>query len=191
MSTVDVMLDLETLGTSPGSIVLSIGAASTVRDSLDEQLVFSKKISVISSMRAGLTSDDETLRWWKSQPDNVWAAAVEGGEELESVLASFGTWLVELRSFKTERQAAGNRLRLWGDANSFDIVLLECAYKAAGVPVPWTYREEFDYRTLRSLFQSEKPPKKVIHDALSDARAQLEHLQQIIEKLRALGLSIP
>jgi hypothetical protein len=185
--TIDVMIDLETLGTSPGSVVLAIAAATTSFDR-DEQRMFAKRISVVSSLRAGLTVDQSTIGWWSTQPQAVWDAATDSSSPLELVLLSFAEFLGELRKGPDD-QASGNKLRLWGDASSFDLVLLACAYRAVRLPVPWEYWDEFDYRTLRTLLDSEKPRSKVHHDALQDARAQLEHLQEMLNKLRSAGVA--
>jgi hypothetical protein len=188
MSTIDIMIDLETLGIVPGSVVLSIGAASSVL--LPTGLGaddFIGKIDMRDSLYAGLIADPSTLAWWRSQSKAAWEAATTNGDPLVGTLETFSEWLAALRSGSAE-QTTGNKLRLWGDASSFDLVLLACAYRAAKLPVPWSYQEEFDYRTLRTLLNSEKPRSKVQHDALSDARAQLVHLQDL---LNVLGLAVP
>lgn len=64
----DVMIDIETLGTAPGSVILSIGAVAFVRDRMPEDWrEFSSVISVESSKSCGLTTDQSTIDWWKRQ----------------------------------------------------------------------------------------------------------------------------
>ncbi|HWJ40818.1 MAG TPA: 3'-5' exonuclease [Candidatus Limnocylindrales bacterium] len=170
MGTVDIMLDLETLGTAPGSVVLAIGAVASVPPEQDPY--FNEKISITSSLYCGLTVDPETLAWWRKQSKAAWQESVENGRDIRESLEAFSSWI--------ERQRSGNHIRLWGDASTFDLVLLACAYRAAGVAVPWSYREEYCYRTLRNLLNSKKPASKLAHSAVSDAAAQMEHLQVML-----------
>ena len=63
-----IMVDLETLGTAPGSVILSIGA---VRFDVEKGLLdeFYVNIDVESSQRLGLTIDGDTVMWWLKQSD--------------------------------------------------------------------------------------------------------------------------
>lgn len=183
--TVDVMIDLETLGTAPGSVVLSIGAVA-------ETATFHGKIDLRDSLHAGLTVDPDTMSWWRKQAASVWRDTAQAGEDpdlgLRNVLGRFAEWLADLRKGDAS-SPTGAKLRLWGDSAAFDLGLLGCAYRAAGVVVPWDYREESCYRTLRNVLNSEKPRSKVQHDGLSDARAQFAHLQDMLTVLRNAGVS--
>ncbi len=185
MNIVDVMIDLETLGTTPGSVVLSIGGVTS------NGAEFHGKIDLRDSLHAGLTVDPDTMSWWRKQPASVWRETARAGEEpslgLRFVLGSFADWLALLRQGDA-KAATGAKLRLWGDSAAFDLSLLACAYRAAGVAVPWDYREEHCYRTLRNVLGSEKPRSKVQHDGLSDAKAQMTHLQEMLTIMRAQGV---
>lgn len=186
LNVVDVMLDLETLGTVPGSVVISIGASSTAPEDVSDATSMSReflcKISIASALHAGLVADPDTLSWWRKQPLKVWQEVTDNGGDLAFVLGEFADWLAALRK-GPDSSKTGTKLRLWGDAASFDLTLLACAYRAVHMPVPWHYQEEFCYRTLRTILASEKPRSKVQHDALSDARAQLAHLQEMLKGL--------
>lgn len=92
--------------------------------------------------------------------------------------------LALLSGFVKQRRAGdgstGERIRVWGDGATFDPVLLEAAYRACNMPCPWYYTEVYCYRTLRQLKDSKKPASVTAHDALSDAKAQLKHLQELL-----------
>ncbi len=64
----NVMIDLETLGTRPGSVILSIGAVEFDRD-LGLGREFYVELNQASSITAGLTTDDATVDWWLDQED--------------------------------------------------------------------------------------------------------------------------
>ncbi len=172
MAPTDIMIDLETLGTVPGSVILSIGAVAAP----DVGPPFNQKITVASSLYAGLTVDADTLAWWRKQDSAAWEESTQGGIDLKVALKNFADWL-------NDQRPGDLRLRLWGDAASFDLVLLACAYRAVGLPVPWKYTEEYDYRTLRQLLNSRKPEGTLKHSALSDATAQMGHLQELLVRV--------
>ena len=176
MNTIDIMLDLETIGTRPGSVVLAIGAVPSEGDP------FYRKIDLRDSLYLGLTLDVDTMSWWRKQAREAWLSSTDATVSLEFALIDFDEWLLAARK-GSDAQTTGNKIRLWGDAASFDCVLLKGVYTAAGKHAPWNYTEEFCYRTLRTLLGSEKPRAKLQHDALSDARAQLFHLQEMLKRL--------
>lgn len=180
---IEVMIDLETLGTQPGSVVMSVGAVAS------NDAVYLQPVSIKDQLYAGLTVDPSTLAWWKQQSREAWEVSSSGRAALSESLADFANWLMDLRR-GSENSATGEKLRLWGDSASFDLTLLTCVYRAANVPVPWNYREECCYRTLRNVLSSEKPAAKLQHDALSDARAQMEHLMQMLQSLKTQPITI-
>lgn len=173
---IDIMLDLETLGTAPGSVILSIGAATST------DATFDRKIDLADSLYRGLNADISTLAWWRQQSSAAWEEATRNGERygLPASLHSLSQWLLVLRAGDGK---TGERLRLWGDGANFDITMLECAYRACNIAVPWSYREVYCYRTLRQLLNSEKPASTLAHSAVSDAQAQLEHLANLLKQV--------
>lgn len=173
MSIVDIMIDLETLGTAPGSVILSIGAAAS--DAAD----FFGPISLSASLYAGFTVDPETMTWWRKQSELVWSNQTKGTTSPIQTLAAFKSWIQSIRNGAPDAEA-GNRIRVWGDGATFDCVLLEEAYRRVGLACPWSYQEVYCYRTLRQLKDSKKPIPKEHHNALSDAKTQLAHLKELL-----------
>lgn len=171
---IDIVLDLETLGTAPGSVITQIGAAAS--DGQDLNI----KISVTSALYYGLTVDADTLSWWRKQNEQTWQQVTSGASPIRGVLHLFSDWVKERRTGAPDA-TTGEAIRIWGDGATFDPVLLEAAYRACGIPCPWSYHEVYCYRTLRNLAKSDKPRSKTQHDALSDAKAQLVHLQELLQ----------
>ena len=178
----DVMLDLETLGTAPGSVILSIGAVAFTPGVVEsEWLTFdAKPIKVRSSRAIGLTIDEGTLAWWLRQSDEARgllesALDGEGGFTLGTALADFSAWLP-------------TGVRLWGNGANFDNVLLRCAYTALGYTAPWPYYADCCFRTMKNMFKSVQAPEfvGVKHDALADALHQTRWLQSILEHIREM-----
>lgn len=165
------MIDIETLGTGPGCVVLSIGAVRFDADGPTEEC--SVSVSMADCQREDLEIDAETLEWWLTQD----AAAREqlcGGTELEQALLT-------LTSFVSGAD------EVWANSPKFDCGILEAAYEAVGVAVPWEYYQLRDFRTLSELpVAPELEQDGVAHDALDDARYQARVAAATLERLNAI-----
>lgn len=179
------MLDLETLGTKPGSIILSIGAVGFSPDNEPEDWPsFYSVISIDSSRKAGLTSDQATLAWWKRQSDEARETLTEADDplapNLETVLGDFARWV-------RQRDVIDN-IRVWGNGSDFDNVLLISAYETVGLRFPWKYTGHRCYRTLKSLFPNEvlqeTDRQGTAHNALDDAMFQALSAAKILRRIR-------
>ena len=172
-----VMIDLETLGTSPRAVILSIGAVAFETDGTftgtyytelfaQEQIdVYSRYVSI------------DTIAWWGEQ-----------SPEAKSVLTSTNavslhSALDRLRGFLPEK--TWEKAQVWSNGASFDIPMLNDAYQGLGEKAPWRYWNERCYRTMKNYFAHIKSPAppKVAHNALEDAKAQAAHLALILQSL--------
>lgn len=184
---IDVMIDLETLGTQPGCVILSIGAAlvdpEVIEHNTDFDLssCFYSAISTASCYDVGLGANQATIDWWNKQNEAAREEAFSGSARLSDVLSDFSTYISRLRAFGS--------VRVWGNAASFDLKILEAAYSVAGMPVPWSYKEEMCYRTLKNLFPQIKATAQsglVTHHALNDAMYQALHAFAILTHIETL-----
>lgn len=135
-----IMIDLETLGTRPGSVIRSIGAVvfNPEKNSLGE--TFYVNIEGNSCKEAGLTSDPETIKWWQQQDQAVKDALMVDQKPLKTALAMFDMWFME-----------EDGEFVWGHGASFDPVLLKAAYHAVGRDAPWNFWSERCCRTVLAL----------------------------------------
>jgi len=171
----NIMLDLETLGTKPGSVVLSIGAVLFDEDGLG--VTFYRTISVADSMAKGLTIDASTLRWWSKQDKAAYQEALHpSATTLTEVLQDFNDWL----GFNSTPSA----VKLWGNGADFDLTLLLACYRAAGMDAPWQFWNHRCYRTLKALHPHIPAERKNNHNALDDARNQAEHAVEILRAMQ-------
>ena len=173
------MVDIETLGTEPGSVVVSIGAVQFDDDGLGAE--FYRVVDVLDSLLAGLRVDESTLEWWRKLPAAARGAlyAVEARRELGEALEDFG------RFIDSSSPAESN---LWAKGPDFDLVLLQAAYKAAGKRIPWKYRNARDVRTVLGMSRAGLLVNAgVHHHALADARHQAEQVRAVY---RDLGLRL-
>lgn len=165
--TTDIMVDIETLGTQPGSAILAI-AAVTERSSFVEYL------SNADSIRHRFTMDVDTINWWLLQPQELYAVTTSGTAPVKGTLEAFSDWLSGFTNY-----------RIWGNGAGFDIVLLEAAYRKVGVKIPWNYWQVMCYRTLKNIYPDLCTHKPVTpHDPYEDAKAQYQNLQVILNEMR-------
>lgn len=180
-----VMLDLETLGTKPGCVILSVGAvffSSTAEEWKGP--TFYSAVNRISCLHEGLKEDPDTVAWWRKQGESARAVLAEADlgttPPLRSVLEGFALWLS-----KTVDQR--KKLAVWGNGADFDNTILEAAYTAIGRKKPWGHYGSRCFRTLKALAPHVEKPVRAgtHHHALDDAIFQAEHAVRILQELRA------
>lgn len=172
----NVMVDLETLGQTPGCSILSIGAVAFDEKTKMLGQEFYKVVSNDSCEAAGLTIDSATLDWWDRQSEEARRVLEQSNDpelclSLKYALEEFNIYLSQ---FNTKS------LYVWGNGASFDNAILICAYRAVGVEPVWKYWNDRCYRTLKALAPEVKLNRKgTFHNALDDAKTQAEHAIEI------------
>ena len=169
-----IMIDIETMGTAPGSAIVSLGAV--VFDPLAGTLgeTFYQVTSLDSCLEAGLTTEAGTILWWMQQSDAARAQlTAPDAQPLIPALSDFTSWW----------QHQGGQF-IWGHGANFDEPLLSAAYRAVGAAPPWKF---WDARCTRTIFAltGERPDraKGTHHNALDDAKAQAEAVCRAYKKL--------
>lgn len=168
---IEISIDLETFATCHDASVAAIGVCSTI----DEDDAFFCYVDDPD----GVISPG-TVRWHaiqKDMPSNV--GMPQSAILLTEALASLRTWL---RDRQAHRQG---KARVWAHGG-FDLTILAEAYRRAGWHhgPPWAYRNARDLRTLYDLAGGRpKVVNRGKHNALSDARAQLEEVRVCLEIL--------
>lgn len=176
----DLMIDLETLGTTPGSVVTQIGLCSF--NALGDKSMEASQIhvDVQSSLNAGMTMDWETIRWWLMQEQEAREAMTIGGVELTDAVDQMND---HVRKY---HDVGAAEFRVWGYASTFDPVLLSSLARAAGAELLWGYRQESCLRTLARLYpEVERPEPMTKHIASYDALAQAKWCQGIFARMEA------
>lgn len=172
-----IMLDLETWGTTPGCAIRSIGAVAFDLESgiiLDN--TFYKNIDDASCEAAGLTRSGDTELFWAKQPQATQDILLKDPEMLATALSEFYSW------FKHVGGA-----QLWSQGANFDIPILEAAFAATGVSMPWKFWNARDTRTvydIADLAYHDEARAGVEHYALDDCLHQIKLLRMAVERLR-------
>lgn len=172
-----IILDLETLGNTPGCGIIAIGAVS-----LDLHHRFYEKISPASNRSYRLHTDKSTLAWWDRQSEEARNESFSGTKNLDVVLKEFSDWFVKLSPVYGD-------IEVWGNGADFDLPILHVAYKEAALHCPIGVLSGRCYRTLKKLFPHIKKGKFIgeKHTAIADARSQAEHLNELLEFVKAVG----
>lgn len=163
-----IMIDIETLGTKAGCVVLSIGACEFSDKGIGKE--FYGCISPESCTNWGLTIEPRTVMWWMNQSQDARDFITKGKqEELDTVLDALRA------AFKWKGK------NVWCNGASFDFPILTAAHDAIGRAVPWEFWNCHDYRTIknivgREVYEACKVEASVAHNALADAVAQAQTL---------------
>ena len=158
-----IMIDIETLGTEPGSVITQIGAVAFFADHNAPFELFRIDILAQSCVDLGLTMSPATIAWWMQQGDEARKSmelGMRGGRTVKAALLELDQWI---------EQYAGPHTKVWGNGASFDLVLLRSAYKVCDMTPPWSYRQEMCFRTVRGLVSATEAGRAILADpALSD-----------------------
>lgn len=184
------MIDLETIGTVPGSVITSIGAAffdpyeDYAADFPDDLALFYRNININSCFDAGLKADGDTILWWMQQ-----------GQEAVDALTTpkpiaLKTATTEFKRFYWEQKdtlGKDAQIYVWAHGATFDQPMWTAACKAVGQREPWLFFNCRDTRTIFDLaFGNEKPSFAGLgtkHNAVHDALAQIVWVQEAYVKL--------
>jgi exodeoxyribonuclease VIII len=188
-----IMLDIETLGKSPGAVILSVGAA--VMD-MQELAIVDKAYWVLDiEMQEGSRSVDAgTVVWWMQQDDEARRAfrnivpKTDCSDFVRELYDLFGK-----HNTKTP----------WANGTNFDLPILQNFIqdydKDRGnhrgkthdsYAFPWGYRHQ-DMRSLATVMAEVKPydtfkasREMVAHNALADAECQAEYVLECKKWIR-------
>lgn len=168
-----VMLDLETLGTVPNSVVISIGAVEFELDGRAGKS-FQANIAAASCREIGLIEDPATHQWWAKQSKEAQDRVTTDPRPVGEVASRFGSWF----------SSRGAEF-VWGNGATFDVVLWECVCRKLGIAPPWKFWNVRDMRTVIHLFDLDVRTMNrvgVHHDALDDAKFQVSCIAAALKK---------
>ncbi|ALD79345.1 MULTISPECIES: exonuclease [Citrobacter freundii complex] len=182
-----LMVDMETMGNGPDAPIVSIGAVFFEPSTGNTGAEFYQVVSLESSMSFGMKPDASTIQWWLKQSSEARSAILV--DEAMGLLET----LELLADFIAENAANGSHtVQLWGNGCSFDNVILRRAYALTDTPFAVPFRNDRDVRTMVELGKSvginprfDIPFEGDMHNALSDARHQVNYVSAIWQRLTA------
>ena len=164
----DLMVDLEGLGTGPETTILTIAAQEF--DPLERGRLgrdFYVRVSLES--QEGRSIEQGTIDWWATQPDLVKQEAFSEEDRIPLQEALQGLHRIMWHS-----------KRVWAQGPTYDMNILEHAYKSLQMPLPWKYYSVRDSRTVFGLAPNLQT-YPASHHALEDCRRQIDLLWDTLE----------
>jgi DNA polymerase III epsilon subunit-like protein len=174
----DIMIDLETLATSPNAAVLTIGVVkfdpfnSDIDNPTCEKLYI--KVDLDSCDELKLEVNDDTIAWWGQQSKEAQdeAFSPEGRVHIRE-------------AFNQLYKFCWGAKRVWSHGASFDTVICENIFRKLNKACPWKFWEVRCTRTLFDIGIDPQRPPVLKHHALEDAWNQTIGVQNVFQRLRS------
>lgn len=180
----EVMIDLETLGTTYDSVILTIAAVKFVKIGNPttelsyerEYDSFYRRMDIKSCLDIGLKVEQSTLEWWKKQSIEARRESLYNTDRtpIKTALSELISWL-------------GNTEIFWANGSDFDYGILGTAYRACNLEIPWKFYNIRDARTIYSIsrvnLRDEPMGDMLAHHALHDCYRQIACLQRAFKRL--------
>lgn len=165
----DCMIDLETLGSTPETPVISLGAVFFDIEKKTLGPTFYMTVDVNEQIKRGRKPTGDTIKWWMGQADAAKKVFHEQAKSAVLVLQTFTQW------YKNNYPKGAY---VWGNGSTFDISILENMFRDYGLDIPWGYNKAMDLRTFKRFQAKGEQVKKsgVNHNALDDAVSQAQYI---------------
>ncbi len=192
--TIDIMLDLETVGLCDNAVITQLSAVAFSMDDSTIFDTFDEHIGIRNSVQKGLKIDGSSMEWWFKQPDKIYdevfVKSMTSEIKLEDILEKFTIWIKSLK----EKYGIDHKsnINVWGNGALADNKWIRQAYNVCNMQAPWAFHEDRDVRTLvelgRRLYDYEY--RKVtfegtVHNALDDCKHQIKYCLEIYNKLQS------
>ncbi len=189
-----LVVDLETLDTTPTSVILSFGSslfAFEERDKDFEHYIntgFYAKLNPIEQIKSGRTTDQGTIDWWKKQ-----------GKEAQKVLIPQKTditlrdGLIQFCDYLNNSRYDYKKSYCWCRGSSFDWPIIEDAFRQHKLKLPYNGWKIRDIKTAVDFMagtdngaynlRNGTPSKFIKHDSLHDCALDILRLKELYDRL--------
>lgn len=180
----NIMVDLECLDSKTTATIISIGMVyfdlGKMQLGPELYLELSQK-AIQEQLDLGRTWSLSTNIWWMQQSDaarEVWAPK-EGKVENKDAIQ-------EMKQYFELFPENGRNIRVWGNGSTYDNVCLQSYLRTFKARIPWNYKGDLCYRTIKILFGNRAVVERVgtHHNGLDDAKTQATHLMAMLKKIK-------
>lgn len=184
---IDIMTDIETLGTKPDSTIFQISAVAFDIVTGEHLSTFNQIADIEKNDTVNVTGS--TIKWWLNTNKELLSELLNSGiTSSKDLLREFYQWLCNLNEI-------GSDVYLWGNGILFDNKLIQHQLESIGLDYPIYYKNDRDVRTIVDLASnklgiSEKELKDqfnddalVEHNALDDVTYQIRLVTKCYEVL--------
>lgn len=168
---INIMMDVETLGTSADACIMSIGA---VKFKLESDFIddagFYASVSIESNLEGKRRIQEDTLIWWLKQGSSAQGVFHESKQTLRDALIDLSEWIGDEECY------------VWSNGSDFDLPMLAHAFVSNQMEVPWSFWNSRCVRTYKNLPGSKNikvPFVGTKHNALFDAIHQAKLVQAL------------
>lgn len=173
--TIHVMLDVETTGLDPKSHrIWQIGGVASKATTSPLYVTCNP-----NQFLDAAAYDPCTIQWQQDKNAENWTKALG-----ITSLNTESDLIHSLIEFVEGLKSPDHKLQFWSKG-AFDFQFLKAAADRAGVTLPWSFRQENDLRTLCNIFELPVLIPYGAHDALQDAKHQLDHLINLLNIMGA------
>jgi exodeoxyribonuclease VIII len=186
----NVMIDIETLGTTPNSCILQVAAVMWDNfGRIDEGISFD--LSVTEQVNLGRKIDSRTVSWWM---DGKVSPEVRQSVLGRSETLRFHDGMEKLNDYIGSAYGDKGGINVWANPPQFDISIIRSAMESCSIIPVWQHWEERDLRTLRNVCKecniTFEKKNESHHSALSDAKHQAEEVIHLMKGLK-FRMSLP
>lgn len=180
----DLMIDIETVGRTPGCAIIQIAAVPfNINTGQISTNVFKMSINLDHQLKSGkgFTYCPNTYKWWMKENPKLFKLLSTSTHKYNQVGSEFQKYFRSLPN--------NQKIRVWGNSNRFDLGIIEGWYKKSiGFKFEpfWNTWLENDCRTLSNLKPLIKKNLKFIgtkHDAIDDCKHQIKYCYQTLKSL--------
>ena len=188
----NIMVDIETLGTNEDSVILQIGAVAFDKynenstDHFEGSFVVDLEVSdQIRSYKR--TVDNETLIWWLDVVDPAARVSVLQRDSYTGLVCSTYNALEDFNTFVSMHKYERDNF-IWSNSPSFDLAIIKHAMRQCDIKPVWNHWDERDVRTMHHINRTlnlgiNKKIDGVAHNAFDDAKGQAMYVMQIQDTL--------
>lgn len=181
----DVMVDIETTGTSPDeTAIIQIAAVrfNLAEKTVDNSDMFNRCLAIAPKR----FWDESTRQWWGQQKREVLMNIMASGEDPLTVMKDFGAWAYSKKG--------SGKLHFWAKPISFDYPFVASYFKQFELVNPFHFRDAIDMNSyLRGLGRSNVRPEIEVnfdgdaHNAIFDVLNQIAVLFKGQDEVLATG----
>ena len=168
-----ISVDLETLGTTANSAIISIGACA-FNDEEISPMQFYLPVDLQSCIDAGFALNADTIKWWMSQSKEAQAVFKDkNAVDIETALKAYKNWIYKVTENKPRQS------NVWSLGASFDIPMISYGFDKFKIPDPIPFWNHRCLRTLQALYPKVKLEREGEHhnakdDAIHQAKTIIE-----------------
>lgn len=193
MNRIDIVVDLETLGTRSNAPIFQIGAIA-INIKTGEEYGYFNGLCDFQTLE---NIDGGTLKWWLKTNHELFAQLCQQGEDnklsAKDLISSFVAWIESMQN-----DVGVDNVYLWGNGILFDNCILRANCEKYKINYPIIYRNDRDLRTIYELAANKIGvadgytfretvkinEERIEHDGLSDARHEAKALIAAEEIIR-------